>query len=124
PRASHRGSRYVVKFSPFLRPRPPEHTIDASVSTGRSDLVSANSTNFVLPSPAEADAFSTVPLPPLGAGSNAVPRIEITRGPASTLTVANRLPAHMGRTNVVPSTMPLMSDTMPPPRHAARPGLR
>ena len=48
----------------------------------------------------------------------------ITRGPASTLTVANRLPAHMGRTKVVPSTMPLMSDTIPAPRRAARRGRR
>src|SRR5262249_16561003 len=115
PSGWERGWGEVVKFSPFLRPRPPEHTIDASVSTGRSDLVSANSRNFILPSPADADTFSTAPLAPLGAGSNAVPRTEITRGPSSTLTVAKRLPAHMGRTNVVPSTIPLMSDTIPAP---------
>ena len=53
-----------------MRPRPPETTMRASVSTGRSDLVSSNETNLVLSAPASivAATFSTPPLPPLAAG--------------------------------------------------------
>ena len=69
-----------VKFSPLPRPRPPDTTMRALVSSGRSDFVSSWPVTFdVGQSPAAAGIFSIAALPPVaGAASNAVARTVIT----------------------------------------------
>ena len=98
----------------------------ASVSTGRSDLVSANSTNCmrVRWRRASASTFSTVPLPALGGGveRGACARRRRAAQPRSA-TVAITLPAYMrALERSLASTMPVMSDAMPAPSRAATRG--
>ncbi len=84
----------------------------ASVSTGRSDLVSANSTNLVLPSPASSDRrlLDRRRRRPSRRRRRPCARTETTRGAPSTLTVANSVAGvHRPLEGAVASTMPVMS---------------
>ena len=80
-------------MSPLPKPRPPEMTTRALVSSGRSDLVSSWPVTLDSPVSGAAAIVSTVALPPVPALSNAVVRTVRTLIGSFDCTVANALPA-------------------------------
>ena len=83
-----------LKFSFEPRPRPPEITILALVSSGRSDLDRASLANFEVPGSAAAAIFSIAALPPSAAAAKAVVRTVMTfLAPLGACKVSVALPA-------------------------------
>ncbi|MDT4859047.1 hypothetical protein FQZ97_935410 [compost metagenome] len=83
-----------LKLSPFCMPRPPETTILAAVSSGRSDLASSSPTKADLPASLTVPTASTAAEPPSAlTASKPVPRTVITFTAAEDCTVAMALPA-------------------------------
>ncbi len=83
-----------LKFSPFCIPRPPEMTISAEVSSGRSDSATSSPTNAEMPASCTASTASTEALPPSAAtASKAVVRTVMTFFASALCTVAMTLPA-------------------------------
>jgi hypothetical protein len=84
----------MAKFSPLCMPRPPEMTILAPVSSGRSDSVSCAPRYLERPDSAVAAMVSTGAEPPsAGAGSKDVMRTVISLMGSLDLTVIMALPA-------------------------------
>ncbi|MDT4888972.1 hypothetical protein FQZ97_1256120 [compost metagenome] len=83
-----------MKLSPFCMPRPPETTILAAVSSGRSDLASDSKTKAEVPASVTVPTASMAAEPPsAAAASKPVPRTVITFTAAEDCTVAMALPA-------------------------------
>ncbi|MCY1458349.1 hypothetical protein D9M71_757230 [compost metagenome] len=83
-----------LKLSPLPMPRPPETTILAAVSSGRSDLASSSPTKAEMPALCAAPTASTAAEPPSAAtASKPVVRTVITLMAALDCTVAMALPA-------------------------------
>ena len=83
-----------MKFSAEPMPRPPDTTILAPASSGRSLLATSRDTNALLPVSATAVTDSTAAEPPVaGAASNAVVRTVSTFTASALCTVAIALPA-------------------------------
>ena len=74
-------------------PRPPEMTIFAEVSSGRSDFDKSSPTNFEVPGSEAVATFSMSAEPVCSAGLKAVVRTLITFLPAPACTVWMALPA-------------------------------
>ncbi len=82
-----------AKFSPEPIPRPPEITISADVSSGRSDLESSADLNEERPV-SEPDVTSSIEAEPVSATlSKAVPRTVMTFLSSLLSTTARALPA-------------------------------
>ena len=90
-----------LKFSPLCRPLPPEITILAVPNSGLSDFISSFFRNFVKLTSSSLFPFIISAFPPVtGAGSNDVGLIVMHFFLSFVLTVANALPAYIGRKKV------------------------
>ncbi len=84
----------ISKLSPDCMPRPPEITIFAVVSSGRSDSVSFCSLNVTRPASPVPSTSSTSASPPSSdTASKAVPRTVMSLMLSDDCTVASALPA-------------------------------
>mmetsp|Transcript_49231 Transcript_49231/g.74897 ORF Transcript_49231/g.74897 Transcript_49231/m.74897 type:complete len:218 (-) Transcript_49231:230-883(-) len=109
PNLSARASK-MGKLSPLLIPRPPLTTIPALDKSGRSDLLTLSPAHFALSKAATPSTVSTPAASTSSALSKLVGRIEMTLIPDPfDTTLANTLPAYMGRTNVLASSISKIS---------------
>ena len=85
----------MTKFSGPLRPRPPETTISASLSSGRPVAASClRSTSFMLSAGMLAAGFSTAAAPPAPSpGRNTLGRSVTIHGVFAHVIFASSLPA-------------------------------
>ena len=101
---------YFLKFSPDCMPRPPEMTILAEVSSGRSDFDSSAFSKVERPAAAGREIFSIGAEPLSPAAGKDVARTVMTFLASPDCTVWMALPAYIGRSKVSGETTLVMSE--------------